>query len=368
MNILILNWRDPKHPFAGGAEIALMEHAKYWAQKGNTIIWFTSSFKGAKKEEIVENIKFIRQGSHFTVQIYALLNYLQGKFEKVDVVVDCFHFIPFFTPLYVKNKKIFALVNEVAGKLWFENLPYLFALIGFFIEPLFFKIYKNKSFIVASESTQKELVKLGIPVRAVNKVHNGSTICKVSLKITKEKKPTVLFLGRISKDKGISDGLEAFSELRLKMKDIRLWIVGKEEKKGYLQKLLNYYNIDAKSVTYFGYVDEKKKFELLKKAWMLIHPSRKEGWGLTVIEAAAQGTPTIGYNVEGLRDSILNNRTGLLTATDPLALAEGIVKLLNDKMLYNRMSKEAIRWSKKFDWKESAKKSYALLLDVRYKK
>ena len=366
MHILILNWRCIRHPFTGGAEVSLMEHAKYWAKMGNEVVWFTSNFKGGKKKEAIEGVTFVRYGSHFTVHFYAFLQYIKGGFSNVDIIVDCFHFIPFFSPIYIRNKKIISIAHEVAGNLWFENLRYPLAYIGFKLEPLFFKIYKRIPFIVVSESTKKDLLKVDIPSKNIHVIHNGNKAQIVS-KTPKEKMPTLLFMGRISKDKGIEDAVRAYKEIRSKNKEVRLWIVGKEEKSGYLKELLSSYSIEPELVHYFGFVSEEKKNELLKRAWILMHPSKKEGWGLTVIEAASQGTPTVGYDVEGLRDSILNNKTGLLTDTNAESLAKGVLTLLNDKKLYARLSKESINWSNKFDWKESVKKSYELLLDVRYK-
>ena len=95
MNILILNWRDPKHPLAGGAEISLLEHAKYWKKKGATITWFASTFPGAKKKEQFDGISIVRKGSHYTVGFWAFYFYLTKKIKGFDIVIDCFHFLPF---------------------------------------------------------------------------------------------------------------------------------------------------------------------------------------------------------------------------------------------------------------------------------
>ena len=113
---------------------------------------------------------------------------------------------------------------------------------------------------------------------------------------------------------------------------------------------------------YFNYVSESKKFELLKKAWILVHPSRKEGWGLNVIEAASQGTPTVGYDREGLRDSIVDGKTGLLTDSNPVSLANTIAELISNKNLYNKLSEGAADWAKKFSWKKSNEESWEILI------
>ena len=369
MNILILNWRDIQHPLAGGAEVSLLEHAKYWQKEGVKITWFASDFPGAKKEELIDGMTIIRAGSHFTTVLFAFYYYLAGKFGKQDIVVDCFHFIPFFTPLYMWRKKKIALINEVAGKVWFSNLPLILAIIGYYTEPFFFMFYKSMPFITASDSAREDLIKVGVSPQKIDIVHHGVSLEKVNEKISKEKEPTLLFLNRISKDKGIDDVLDAYSRLKRDDHKMKLWLVGKEEIPGELGKMLKRKGLQLNSdgLIYFGFVDQKKKFELLKKAWILVHPSKKEGWGLTVIEAASQGTPTVGYNVEGLKDSIQHMKTGILVDENPDALADGIKMLLSDEKLRKRLGETALGWSNEFDWKKSGEKSWRLLENLDMK-
>ncbi len=367
MKILILSWRDIKNPLAGGAEISLFEHTKCWKKEGADIIWFSSCFKKAKSEEEIEGIKFIRKGSHYTTHFWAFLFYIRGKFGRIDVIIDSFHFIPFFTPFYVRDKKIriIALINEVAGKLWFCNAAFPLANIGYHIEPIIIKLYRNILFITGSESTKNELVHFSIKIDNIFVIHHGVKVEEISSSIQKESIPTILFLGRISEDKGIKDALKALVLIGREVRDIRFWFVGSEEKNGSFGKLVNSVigssqNLKDK-IVFFGFVSEKKKFELLKRAWILIHPSKKEGWGLTVIEAASQGTPTVAYKVEGLMDSVINEKTGILTNLDPLSLSKEVIKLINNKSLYNSLSSKAITWSNNFSWGKSGKKSWEII-------
>jgi hypothetical protein len=120
MHILILNWRDIKNPLAGGAEISTHEHAKRWVKAGHKVTLFSSSFTGGEAFEKIDGVKIIRRGSHYTVHLHAIFYYLIALREKVDLVVDEFHFIPFFTPLYFRGKKL-AFIHETAKELWFEN-------------------------------------------------------------------------------------------------------------------------------------------------------------------------------------------------------------------------------------------------------
>lgn len=359
MKILVLNWRDMKHPLSGGAEVSLLEHVKYWQKKGADITWFSSGFKSAKKEEIIDGIKFIRAGSHYTVHFQAFLYLLQNK-KQFDLIVDNFHFIPFFTPLYVRKTKILAFIHEIAGKVWYKNLPILPAFFGFHAEPLFFRIYKKIPFLTVSKSTRDELVNLGISSENISVIHNGVSRT-VLVSEEKNSKPAVIYLGRISYDKGIQDALDAFEDINMNIPEIEFWIVGKEEEKGMFDLLIKDHNKIVNNVKYWGYVTEQEKFTLLRKAWVLIHPSMKEGWGLTVIEAATQGTPTVAYNVEGLRDSIKNNQTGILVDHSIDDLAHAVERLINNTQELKLLSKNAEKYAEQFDWEKSGEQSWEVI-------
>ena len=281
----------------------------------------------------------------------------------MDVIIDCFHFIPFFTPLYIKNKTIIALINEVAGKIWFENLPFPLAYVGYKLEPLFLRLYKNKKFITGSESAKKDLIKDNIPAKNIEIIHHGFTPFENSKKFQKEVIPQLIFLGRISKDKGIEDAVRVVSLLKNDYKDIGLWIVGKSESSEYLKNVKNLIS-DLKlneNCNFLGFVDEKKKNELLQRAWILIHPSIKEGWGLNVIEANHVGTPAVGYNVSGLVDSIQDGKTGLLVDSNINSLYEGVKKLIEDKKMYKMLSEKCVAWATSFNWEKAGLQSYKLI-------
>lgn len=366
MKIIIFNWRDIKNPLSGGAEISLFEHAKYWKEKGAEVVWFAASYNKAKPNEIIDGIKTIRKGSPYTVHILAAYYYLTGKLGKPDIVIDSFHGIPFFSLFYIPRKKIIALINEIAGKIWFVNANLFIATLGFYLEKIALYVYRSLSFITGSESTRNELIATGIQSKSISVVHHGTHILTMPSSIKKEAIPTIIFLGRVTKDKGIQDALDAYKKIKLKVPSVQLWIAGGEEKQGLLTELLEQISDnDRKAIKYFGFVDDKTKFELFKKSWLLIHPSIKEGWGLTVIEAASQGTPTIGYKVPGLVDSVQSGKTGLLATPGSIEeLASSAMLLLSDKTLYNKLSKNAVQWSKQFTWESSVKKSWEVLINV----
>lgn len=367
MNILIFSWRGPGHPNAGGAELSTHEHAKAWVKAGHSVTLFTSDFTGGKHHEVMDGVEIIREGSDiFGVQMKAFFWYLFGKHSKFDLVIDQFHGIPFFTPIYVKAKKL-GFIHEVAKEVWWLNtwpkpINLVPGLLGTLFESSIFKLfYHHMSFMTVSESTRNDLVEWEIPPSNITVVHNGVNI--IFTKSKKEKIKTVIYLGALAKDKGIEDAIRTFAEISKSNTEFKFWVVGWGSP-DYLSKLKKHskdLGIESK-IKFWGFVNNKKKFELLARAHILVNPSVREGWGLVNIESCAMGTPVVGYNVAGTRDSVIDGKTGLLTTFgDYQSLAKKIVYLINNKILYENMRKRAIAWAKKFTWKKSTKESLDLI-------
>jgi glycosyltransferase involved in cell wall biosynthesis len=304
------------------------------------------------------------------VQLCAFFWFLFINRSKFDLVIDQFHGIPFFTPLYI-HQPILAVVQEVAQKVWLKNdLPFpinfLLGIAGLLSEPLiFFLFYRNIPFMTGSVSAQKDLVKMKIPLSHIVVVPHGVLLPSRLPKKTVTKKNVLIFLGAVAKDKGIEDALYAFSLLNRENR-LRLWIVGKggSEYVTSLLSLASRLNI-INAVRFWGYVSEKEKFSLLSQSKLLINPSVHEGWGLVNIEANAVGTPVVGYKVGGLIDSVAQNISGVLVDDQtPASLATAIEKILSNKKEYNRLRKGSLLWSKKFSWNNSIKQSLLLLKSI----
>lgn len=367
MKILILSWRGLKHPNAGGAEISTHEHAKSWVKAGHQITLFTSYFLGGKKEEIIDGVWIKRYGKQiFGVQWEAFKWYLFGKHPKFDLVIDQFHGIPFFSPLYIRTKKL-AFIHEVTKEVWRLNpWPWPFnkiaALMGEMFEPALFKLYKKVPFMTVSKSTKEDLIVWGIPTDQITVIHNGVNLLKKTNAEKRENKKTLIFLGALSKDKGIEDALEVFYLINQMEEDWQFWVAGEVDSR-YLKRLkLQSKKLGInKKVKFWGFISEEKKYELLAKAHVAINPSIREGWGLVVIEAASMGVPTVGYDVPGLRDSVLKDKTGILCDPQPKVCAKAILALMSDPEKYRALSYQGINWSKQFKWEDACKHSLRLV-------
>jgi len=367
MNILILSWRGPKSPLAGGAEISTLEHARHWVKNGHEVTWFTSRFPSAKKREEIQGVKIIRMGHYaFGVQILAFFWYKLVRKKSFDLVVDQFHGIPFFTPLYVKEKKL-AFIHEVTKDVWkynpwpkpFNLIP---SIIGKYFEPYIFKIvYRNTPFMTVSDSTKRDLTKWGIGKEKITVVKNGVTIVKVKVKRVRIK--TAIFLGYLAKDKGVFDAIEVFKIISESDFDWQFWMVGKVQKEILKDvKRLIKKNVLTNKVKIFGFVSEKKKFELLGKSHIMVNTSIHEGWGLVNIEANASGVPVLGYKVAGMVDSVIHGETGILVEKgDVHMLAREAIRLVNNEKIFKKFQDNAIKWANRHTWEKATKESLKLI-------
>jgi len=359
MKILVLNWRDPKHPLAGGAEEMVFHHASYWKSKGAEVTWLSSAFKNGKSNETVAGINILRIGSQYSVHLLFLWKYMCGQYKDFDIYVDCFHFIPFFTPLFTGKKKKLAIIHEIAGTVWFKNIFLPIALIGIVVEKFSFLLYRKMTFITVSNSTKKDLMRHFISLNQIKVINNGIDV--VRSRSSKNKDFTLMYLGRISEDKGIDDALWVYKKINETKKEVKMYICGKEEFQGQLSRRMEKIGIQKnENIKYFGFVPTIKKFDLLKKSSVLIHPSLKEGWGLSVIEAGSQYTPTVGYKVAGLIDSVDNGRTGVLVSSKKEMLV-AVESLMGDKKKLNTLSTNAYRKSQNFRWRESVFASWDII-------
>lgn len=342
----------------------MREHIKGWIKAGHKVTLFSSRFTGSKAYEISGGMEIIHSGDQYIEVKFDAFRYWLKNGSKYDLVVDQFHGIPFFTPLYIRKPKL-AVLQEVAGKVWFLNefpfpFNYLVGLLGYLAEPIIFLFYRRVPFMVGSESAKADLIKMRIPAKNITIIPHGVILPKSKIKYQKAKIKTIAYLGALTKDKGVEDAIRCFSLLG---KKYRFWIIGRGAPRYQSQLVLlcRKLKID-KRVKFWGYVDTDKKFELLAKSHVLINPSVHEGWGLVNIEANAVGTPVIAYRSAGLVDSVKDGKSGFVVAKNtPDELAKNVKKILSGSRLYKELQRGAVVWSKNFSWVKSKKLSLGLI-------
>ncbi len=310
MRILIINWQDRKNPLSGGAETHLHEIFGRIARWGNEVTLLCSSFDGALQREIVDNIDVIRVGKRYNFNFYVpqtVKSLVGGK--DYDILIDDVNKIPFFTPLYIKKIPILVILHHFFGKSIYKETFLPFALYVNVSERLVPAVYKKQNFSVVSKSSKNELVEKGIPKEKISVIYNAVSEELHPDFSRKSKIPLVVVYGRIKRYKRPDICLYAMKKVVLKIPEARLIVTGTGDYLPELKKLSRKLGIEKK-VEFLGYVSEEKKREILQSAWVCINTSLKEGWGITIIESNACGTPVVASDSPGLRDSVIDGKTG----------------------------------------------------------
>ena len=367
--VLMITWRDIKSPFSGGAENLSHHILKELKSKYEITVW-SSAFPNCKRFEKIDGIQYIRMGSkkfnfigpynwrvYFTVfRYYWFTNKRNINF---DVVIEQINNIPFLFSLYGKNKA-FIYINQLCRENWFHQLPWVFAVLGYYIfEPVYLWLLRNKKVITISQSTKNDLLKFGFKEKNINIIPVAIDIkpIKNSKSLKKFKDFSLLSLGNIREMKRTLDQIKSFEIAKKTIPKLKLYIAGAPSG-GYAAKVFDliHRSVYKKDIVYLGSISKQQKIKIMQKCHCLLVTSIKEGWGLVVTEAASQGTPSIVYNVGGLRDSVKKNKTGLICDINtPENLAKNICKLYKNKSLYNKLQNNGLNWNRELTYNNSAK-------------
>ena len=354
--ILWFTWKDKKNPLAGGAEIVNEELAKRLVQDGHQVKLIVGGYTGAEATEVIDGYEIIRVGGRWTVYWQAYQYYQKHLKGWADLVIDEINTVPFFAKFYVKEKNIL-FIHQLCREIWFYQMFFPLNWIGYIIEPIYLRLLNDRPVITISNSTKSELQKLGF--KDISIISEGIEIDPVDNldTITKYPNPTILSLGSIRAMKRTKDILQAYNLAKQSIPNLELVIAGDSNDpygQEFLQKLEK--SDYKQDIQYLGKVAIDKKIELMQKSHIILVTSVKEGWGLIVTEANSQGTPAIVYNVDGLRDSVIDNQTGLICSTNtPQTLAENISKLFSDQILYDKLRQESYKFSQSINFEQSYK-------------
>jgi len=372
MKILILNWRDVRNPSSGGAEILTQEIASRFVKMGHRVTQFSSTFPHSLKEENINGVKIIRAGHPDARYLFSSVHFLAFWYykkywkNKFDLIIDEVHGIPFFTPWYVKEKKI-VLICEVADSLWKQIFGFFFGSLGWAAEKFYLRfVYRKIHFLTISASTQKDLLNNFVDNKRITVLPMGITVPKKIKRVDKEKNPTLLFVGRLTKAKGVEDAILALRELAKAFPRITLWIVGRGEEDYvfYLEEFMQQQKME-KRVRLLGFLSEEKKFEVMGRAHILLQPSEKEGFGLTIPEAGFMGTPVVAYDTAGIRDVVKDGINGMLVKRNSIKFLSSAVKnLLTDKKLYEKLVSGAKKEAGQYNWNKTAKVAMEVIREI----
>lgn len=359
--ILIFNWRDTRHKFAGGAEVYIHELARRWVKMGYSVTQFCGNDGKSLNNELIDGVQIIRRGGFYVVYFWAFVYYVFRLRGKYDVIIDTENGIPFFTPLYAKES-IYCLMFHVHQEVFRKTLSKPLALFACILENRVMPwVYRNTKFITISESSKQEIADLDLGKIGIEIIHPGVDLRTYKPTDQKNSNPLIVYIGRLQIYKSVDVLIRCAQNIFSSVPRAEIIIAGAGEEKGKLEKLVESLGLKEK-IRFVGKVSEEMKIQLYQQAWVAVNPSLKEGWGITTIEANACGTPVVASDVPGLRDSVRNPSTGFLAQYGSEGdFSNKIIRILKDADLRKNMEEKSVKWAEEFDWQKSAEKTLGVI-------
>ena len=362
LRILAINHRDWLNPRAGGVEEVVRQTTTRWAAWGHDVRLLVSSFPGAKETDFTLNgVRILRRGKEATFNWLVPTCY-RSLFTETDVIVENLSKVACMLPLCT-SRPVVGYYYHLFGKSLYGNVAWPVAAYVEAMEKLAVRIYSRCPAIVISKSTASDLTKHGMSPEKMRVVYCGVdlSLFQTADAAAKTADPSILWVGRVRKTKGVDLAVDAFTEVLKVEPKARLTIAGTGDYEMELRRSIAARGLD-RSIHLTGYLSEVQLREQMQKAWVLTYPSPKEGWGLCVIEAAACGTPSVASNSPGLCEAVRDGETGFLVPHGDIpALAGKLLLLLRDEPLRQRMGAAALEWARQCNWDRTAAESLAVL-------
>ena len=325
-----------------------------------------SGFSGAATTSTSDGMRVHRVGSRYNYNAVAPFYYRKHlRHFPFDLFIEDLNKVPIFAP-YWAVPPVVLLVHHLFGSIAFQEESLPVATATWLLErPLAF-CYRTAPVVSVSDSTAEDLVARGFRSEQIQVIENGVDVQHYQPDASQGRfdRPTVLYLGRLKRYKRVDLVVDAFAAIIKQLPEARLIIAGTGDARDALNAQIDRLGLSG-SVTMPGFVDEPEKLRLLRGAWVHVLTSPKEGWGISVLEAAGCGTCTVASDSPGLRDSVKDGVTGFLVPhANRATLAERIITILIDPVLRDRLGHQARQFAEQFTWESAADRMEKFLLDV----
>ena len=362
LEVLLLSWRDRDHPLGGGAEVFAERIAEGLAHRGHRVTLFCAAYDGAAAEETTSaGVRIVRAGGRLSVYPWAALRFLRHRLGRPDVVVDVQNGVPFMARLWSRTPTVL-LCHHVHREQWPVVMGPVSSRLGWFVESQVSpRVNRGTTYVAVSQSTAAELAGLGVRAEDIHIVHNGAPDAIVP-SAPRSTHPSLLVLGRLVPHKRVELALDLTAQLREEIPDLHLTIAGRGWWEDQLREHASALELGPDAVTFAGYVEEAAKHRLLAEAWVSLVPSLKEGWGLSVVEAAVHATPSVAFRAAGgVAESVVDGVTGLL-ADDEAEYVDDVRRLLLDDELRARLGRQAQEQAATWTWDAAVEAMEAVLM------
>jgi len=354
LNILWLNHRDPKHPKAGGAERTIYEVAKRLVEKGNKVTIYCPTWKGSLDEEIMDGIKIVRKGNSFTTHVFLPIFLIKNSFDAI--INDLAHGVPWISPVFLKRNN-FVFFRHLHARSLPGQVDIILAKIITILEKLYPLIYRNIKIVTESSSSEEDLIRLGLDKKNIVRIQPGVDLNLFSPGY-KSESVQLIYFGGFRRYKRPEYILNVYEQLNTKINNLKIVVIGDGN---LFQQIREEAKTKNYNIFFLGRVDQDELARLIKESWINLHFSITEGWGLSIIESAASGTPTVALKVPGLVDTVKNNFNGFLVNN---------IEDFGDKILYvvkneDLFIKNSRKFGENFSWERTTELWYELLSDSK---
>ena len=342
--ILWLNHRDIMHPRAGGAERTIFQISKRLVHRGYDVILFSTKTDVLPKMQELEGITIYRLGGNISSHWRNIL--FENKLSSGSIVIDDMaHVIPWLSERF----------SSIPGTVFFRHLHRrtLSGQIPSYLVPIFTAIekryplfYRKWPFVTESTQGMRDLEEMGVPSKRIVKILPGVETEKLFPK-QKYNDPTLVYFGGMREYKRPYEALylvKALNEIGYK---VNLKVIGNGPTLELMKELCKKLNL-TNQVVFLGRIDDNVLFDIVSRSWLNLHFSKAEGWGLSILEASACGTPTVAYEVPGVSEVISNGENGLTsTDGDRNSLLVNAITILNS---YDKWINSSKKVSERYSW------------------
>lgn len=357
--VSILAWRDLDDPEAGGSEVHASTVARLWAEAGLEVTMRTSFASGQPQMSWRDGYRVIRKAGRYMVFPRASFSEMMGWHGGRDGLVEIWNGMPFMSPLWARTPNV-TWLHHVHADMWDMTLPPRLARTGRTLESTIApKFYRRTPIVTLSNSSKQELVDdLGFKAGMVHVVPPGVDP-RFSPGGERSATPLVVAVGRLVPVKRVELLVDAIVGLRARHPDLELVVVGDGYRREQLEAQIHAAGAE-RYVTLAGHLTDDAVVDLYRRAWVLASASAREGWGMTVTEAAACGTPAVATRIAGHSDAVAEGVSGLL-ADGPEELVSALDRVLGDPALRARLSDGARRHAERFTWAATARGTLEVL-------
>ncbi|HRW36708.1 MAG: glycosyltransferase family 4 protein [Acidimicrobiales bacterium] len=358
--IHLLAWRDLDDVEAGGSEVHAAEVARHWAEAGIEVVMRTSYAQGHPPRAVRDGYQVIRKAGRYLVFPRAALSEASHRYGRRDALVEIWNGMPFFSPLWATGPRV-VFLHHIHADMWKMVLPPNLARLGDTLERRVApRLYRSSRMITLSPSSKQEMLDVGFRDELVEIVPPGID-AQFSPGGTRSATPLVVGVGRLVPVKRFDRLIRAVVAARRSAPDLQLVLVGTGPDRHDLEALVDELGASP-YVRFAGRVEDDELVDLYRSAWMVASSSVREGWGMTLTEAAACGTPAVATRIPGHVDAVAEGRSGLL-ADDDADLARHLARIATDAGLRDRLSSGAIEHSATFSWANTATRILEVLAD-----